>query len=130
MATELMTKLIRDGHANFVTKFEDVVDSPGLKIYQIYQQAGIVDKEELRDVLDNNEMAKVIFADGECGHYAKMDGFIYGTKGEVMTAEQSLQRQINDLMAYLQTLAKFGGTLDQARELAQKAVDKYTNKEN
>lgn len=37
-----------------------------------------------------------------------------------MTTEQKLK----EALAYLETLANFGGTIIQARELAQKGVDK------
>lgn len=37
-----------------------------------------------------------------------------------------LDIELNDKNAYLRTLANFGGTLEQAKELAQKALDKWS----
>jgi len=43
-----------------------------------------------------------------------------------MTTEQKLK----EALAYLETLSQFGGTIQQARELAQKGVDKIKGENN
>lgn len=47
---------------------------------------------------------------------------------EIQGAEKA-QRELEELKAYLRTLADFGGTLQQARELAAKAVEKFHDQE-
>lgn len=39
----------------------------------------------------------------------------------------SIEEQLEDIKAYLRTLANFGGTIQQAKELAQKCLDKLEN---